>query len=392
MGKSRLRDRDPRRNDAMPQEGPALAPSDVDLCRSCALATDPGPWDITKVRRDRAYGFCDFLLHRITPTPILGSSPPQESAKVHSMTAILTPAPETKAIPADGHFLHKGFGNCKYEGPLEAAPIDDPADAATAAESLHRDGYTVFRSVLSPTEVRDLRTYMDAEGGDDVQYNVPNWCFNKHIGASFHQRPELLNLTDRPRVLSAAQAVLGNDCQVTGGSLWVTGPGRSMGLHVDYQPVSLPEDIMADPRVRLPMFATTAHYYLDDLTLDYGPTTLVPGSHRAGRPPNNETEWNGIKPRALLVKAGDCMLFRSEIWHGAAMNKGPHRRYVIQVHYGNIFIQRGSVPLANREKWDPRGLAALTPAQRQLFGEIANPQRGSYIAPEKQSYSRIMGA
>lgn len=300
--------------------------------------------------------------------------------------ATATAEPAT-ILPPDGHFLDKGFGKCLYHGPLEAAPIDDPRDAASAAESLHRDGYTVMRGVLSREEVAALRAYMDAQGGDDAQYDVPNWCFNKHIGATFHRRPELLTLTDRPRVVSAAAAVLGDDCQVTGGSLWITGPGREMGLHVDYQPISLPEDVLADPRVQLPIFVATAHYYLDDLTLDYGPTTLVPGSHRAGRPPRDETSWHGMSPKALLVRAGDCMLFRSDIWHGAAMNRGPHRRYLAQVHYANIFIQ-GRIPSVSMSgQWDPRALEALTARQRRLFGEPISLGRGSYIAPERQSFS-----
>jgi hypothetical protein len=323
----------------------------------------------------------------ITPSRILGPPPPRESAKVTAMSATLAP-PAAKPIPADGHFLHKGFGKCIYDGPLEAAPIDDPADTAAAAEALHRDGYTVFRGALDREQVRGLRAYMDAQGGDDATYEVPNWCFNKHIGAAFNRRPELLHLTDRPRVLDAAAAVLGDDCQVTGGSLWITGPGRKMGIHVDYLPVSLPADIMADPRVRLPVFSATAHYYLDDLTLDHGPTTLVPGSHRAGRPPSDETGWGGKRPHALLVKAGDCMLFRSEIWHGAALNKGPHRRYLAQVHYGNVYIQRNIPPVTQPEQWDPRGLAMLSERQRRLFGEVRDAQRGSYIAPSSLAYAK----
>lgn len=370
----------------MTEKRSALRPADRNLGRARAHSTNDRTLDITKVGRDRRYGFFRVITHRITSKPILGPPPARESAKVHFMTATLTPPPATKPIPADGHFLHKGFGNCKYEGPLEPATIDDPVDAATAAEALHRDGYTVFKSVLSRAEIQALREYMDTQGENDAKYDVPSWCFNKHIGTAFHKRRELLHLVDRQRVVDAAAAVLGDDCQVTGGSMWITGPGRSMGLHVDYQPFALPEDIMADPRVQLPIFATTAHYYLDDLTLDYGPTMLVPGSHKAGRPPNNETEWHGIKPKVLLVKAGDCMLFRSEIWHGAAMNHGPNRRYLVQVHYGNLFIKGNIPPITQSELWSADSLAALTDRQRRLFGDMRDAKRGSYIAPEKQSF------
>ena len=48
---------------------------------------------------------------------------------------------------------------------------------------------------------------------------------------------------------------------------------------------------MADPRVRIPVYISTAHFYLDDMTEELGPTRFVPGSHRAGRPPNGDTGW-----------------------------------------------------------------------------------------------------
>ena len=158
-------------------------------------------------------------------------------------------------------------------------------------------------------------------------------------------------------MVGAARAVLGEDCQVTGGSLWITGPGRAMGLHVDWLPFALPADVAADPRVRLPAFTATAHYYLDDLEMDLGPTLLIPGSHRAGRPPCDETDWNGRPPQAALLRAGDCLLFRSEIWHGAAMNRGPRRRYLIQVHYGNIYVHRSQPPVSRTDEWSLECLA-----------------------------------
>ena len=40
---------------------------------------------------------------------------------------------------------------------------------------------------------------------------------------------------------------------------------------------------MADPRVRIPVYIATAHYYRDDLTEETDPTRFLPGSHRAGR-------------------------------------------------------------------------------------------------------------
>lgn len=295
----------------------------------------------------------------------------------------------TDALPPDGHFLHKAMGGTIPDYPLEVAPLPPCATTAAAAASLHRDGYVVFPHVLSPTDIAALRTYMDTHGGDEAQYDVPKWCFNKHLAARFHQEPDLLPLVDREPVVAAAQAVLGPDIRCIGGSLWVTGPGRVMGLHLDYQPIQLPEAMLADPQVILPVFIATAHYYLDDLTLEYGPTTLIPGSHRAGRPPHDETTWNGRRAQAAVIPAGSCLLFRSDLWHGGAMNHGPHRRYLIQVHYANGYIDSKIPSLRHVESWSAASQAALNERQRELFGGGTRRTQGSYNAPEHQVFRQI---
>ncbi len=302
------------------------------------------------------------------------------------------PPAQAPATPIDGHFLHKSHGTCAPQAPFAAAARPPHATAAECAESLDRDGYVVLPKVFSTAEVAELRAWIDGLGGDDARYDVPTWCFNKQVGAAFHRDPAFLRLIDRPAVLAAARAVLGADCQVIGGSLWVTGPGRAMGLHADYIPVQLPEDIAADPRVRMPTFVATAHFYLDDLTPEFGPTMLIPGSHRAGRPPRDEVAWRGRAPELALVDAGDCLLFRSEIWHGAARNQGPRRRYLIQVHYANVYIASSVPPVTRPESWSAESLAAVTPAQRALLGEPERLGRGSYIDHRSLAFAPVGSA
>ncbi|HYE07264.1 MAG TPA: phytanoyl-CoA dioxygenase family protein [Planctomycetota bacterium] len=303
------------------------------------------------------------------------------------MVVHANPVAEAPAPSADGHFLHKSFGDCMPTGPFARAARPPHATAADCAASLDRDGYVVLPKVFGAEEVAALRAWIDGLGGDDARYEVPQWCFNKHVGAAYHRDPAFLRLIDRPAVVAAARAVLGADCQVIGGSLWVTGPGRAMGLHADYIPMQLPEDVAADPRVRMPAFVATAHFYLDDLTPEFGPTLLIPGSHRAGRPPRDEVAWRGRAPELALVDAGDCLLFRSEIWHGAARNQGPRRRYLIQVHYANVYIASGVPPVTRPESWSAESLAAVTPLQRSLLGAPESVGRGSYIDHRALAFS-----
>ena len=66
----------------------------------------------------------------------------------------------------------------------------------------------------------------------------------------------------------------------------------------------------------MPVFIITAHYYMDDMYEELGPTKFIAGSHKAGRrPTNGENHYQGMPAQSLLVKGGDCVMFRSDVWH-----------------------------------------------------------------------------
>jgi hypothetical protein len=283
----------------------------------------------------------------------------------------------------NGHHVGKVTGNTNYDGDIQPLPYSTEVQSIEAlATQLLTEGYVILPSVLSPDDVQLWRTRMDAMGSqDDADYTVPGWCYNKHVGTDFTQDAMHAELIDRsPLVDVATMALSGGDdgdVQVIGGSYWITGAGRAMGLHIDWLPVvGLPESIHDTPGFQMPIYIATAHYYLQDTTLEYGPTILIPKSYRAGRPPNNESTWNGNPPQAAIVKAGDVVLFRGDLWHGAWKNTHPtQRRYMIQVHYAHGYIHpvhaygaHGAPPLTYPALYKPEVLASLTPRQRKLLG------------------------
>ena len=157
---------------------------------------------------------------------------------------------------------------------------------------------------------------------------------------------------------------------------WLTGPGRpDQVLHADYQALTLPEDVMADPRVRIPVYIATAHYYLDDLAEEIGPTRFIPGSHRAGRAPDGDTAWQGREEQSILCNAGDVVIFRSEVWHRGSANRSDRVRHLLQVSYAQRWIAQRFPPYLNRFQFDPEILAMASGRQRRLLGD--HP-RGSY--------------
>lgn len=278
----------------------------------------------------------------------------------------------------NGHHAEKGYGKTIYEGPLENLPYPETFDLEAAIEGMYTDGYAIVPGVLNRDEVAELRAKMDASGGPDSQYDFKNWCFNKHLSIDFHKDPFFLKYIDRPGVVDIEEAIHGSECHATGGTLWVTGSGRAMGIHLDYQPLGLPQEFLEDPRVRVPIFSSTAHFYLDDMVAELGPTTLIPGSHLAGRPPNNESTWDGVTPKAVMVKAGDVCIFRTEVWHGAWKNTSNRRRYMMQIFYGYGTLATHYPPMKYESLYNPEVLKQATLRQRKLLGGRAEAPAGGY--------------
>lgn len=257
----------------------------------------------------------------------------------------------------------------------EALPLVVYETLEDQVEALYRDGYTYLPSVLDSQMVADLRLQMDLldprpESFDKNFQPEDQGYLNKSINNAFNRHPLFLKFLDYAGVIDIAERVHGADCHCMGMTAWMTGPGRpDQKLHTDWLPLSLPADVLADPRVRVPIFITTAHFYLDDLTEALGPTNFIPGSHLSGCSPNGATEWQGQTEKSILCKAGDVVIFRSEVWHRGTANTSDKTRYLLQVHYAQRMITQKYPPYLNRFQFDPHILNQATLRQLRLMGD-----------------------
>lgn len=281
------------------------------------------------------------------------------------MTMPMTMAPSvTPSAFWNGRSSEKGSGDTTYRGPLSQLPPPEPiTDIPATAERMFSDGFIQIPDLFSSAECAEIRAWMDASGEPDAAYEFKDWCFNKHLKADFEQDPMWLKLIDRGPVPEILALILGKDYYVNWGSIWVTGKGRGMGMHIDHFDIQLPEDVLMDPRVRIPILNTTLHLYFDDQVEEIGPTLVIPGSHRAGRAPHDESTWRGIAPQMVSVRAGGAVLFRHDLWHGAAMNRSTRRRHLIQVRY----IEARDAAYRQRQP-SPAVRALATPRQAKLLG------------------------
>lgn len=244
--------------------------------------------------------------------------------------------------------------------------LDDQEGQLRAMEE---DGFVLIPGVLSPDQIAASRAALDRlqHFGIDGQWGDGlKW----HFKCVFNRERIWLNHSDRAGVVDLAEKLMGEQCHMIGMSAWKTFPGGDRPyIHTDklWAP-HLPEALWEDPRFSLPPNICTAHYYLQDQTVDLCPTYVIPGSHRSGRSPGpNENTWKGREPQPVLCKAGDCLFFRSEVWHGGSKNESERTRYLLQVHYAHRDVAQKFSP------WpfhlNPEILAVANPRQRRLLGE-----------------------
>ena len=239
-------------------------------------------------------------------------------------------------------------------------------DTEGQTKALHEDGFALIPGVLNADEVQATREAIDRL----KPFGIDHVGTNDHYKCVFNREQIFLNFIDRPGIIELAESTMGEQCHIIGETAWRSHPGHNgWGNHVDQLYMPLPEEYAADPRVAFPVYICTAHYYLNDMTLNLAPTYVIPGSHRAGRGPKpGEETWEGRALEPVLCKAGDVLFFRSEVWHTGSKNTTVDQtRYLLQVHYSHRMISQKFSPWP--WQYNPEILAVANPRQLRILGK-----------------------
>ena len=160
-------------------------------------------------------------------------------------------------------------------------------------------------------------------------------------GAEFKQEPgarRLANLADKGEVFLEAMleaTVLEHVAQVLGPRFKLSSlnarAADPMGDTV--QPLHADAGALPDERG---YWVCNALWMLDDFTADNGALRVVPGSHRAGRRPEEALADPRLPhPDQVLVtgRAGDIVVMNAHLWHGGTANRTPGRRLALHAFY-----------------------------------------------------------
>jgi ectoine hydroxylase-related dioxygenase (phytanoyl-CoA dioxygenase family) len=222
-------------------------------------------------------------------------------------------------------------------------------DAPPASSHLEEHGYVLVNGVFSAEQVAALR--------DDINSifdsSSPDERAERPIGANNMFRYAMLNRSalcqeavGHHGVLDVIEPLLGEDCHVIANTAWRNPPNSAdmhngERWHIDAGPhIPLPQGTTWPADIPHPVFAIGVHIYLQDCTLEDGPTGVIPGSQLSGAiPPRDRLlddglEYGGQRVVPLLAKAGDVGFFVSDVWHRRMRTlPGDQGRFFLQVHY-----------------------------------------------------------
>ena len=244
--------------------------------------------------------------------------------------------------------------------------------APKAAARLERDGYAHLPGVLGAKATAALREEVaavyDSSTPDRAHDLRGEW---RH--AMFNRSPLAQQAVAARAILDVIEPLLGEDCHVIANTAWRNPAGHQGGRwHIDAGPhVPRPKGVPWPDEIPYPVFAIGMHLFLIDCPLKAGPTAVIPGSHRSGRlPPRNadekgmELKYENRGPVLLPAKAGDVILFVSDVWHRGTPAKKKHGRFFLQAHYARRDIAQRLYPTADSNQISAEA-AARAPSERE---------------------------
>jgi ectoine hydroxylase-related dioxygenase (phytanoyl-CoA dioxygenase family) len=248
---------------------------------------------------------------------------------------------------------------------VTVAPAD-PALARRIVDDLHRDGYAVAESVLSPDDAAAVRA-----GLCDVLDRTPTgrndfegWR-TRRIYALFAKTRAFDAFAVHPLLLSVLDAVLGPSYQLSAPTGIEIGPGeRAQVLHTDDAIYPLPRP---HPEVVL-----NTMWALDDFTEANGATRVVPGSHRwTDRTPTDDDETVTV-----TMPSGSVLFIAGTLWHGGGENRTDSPRLGVLLEYAAGWLR----PQENHViAVPPHVVRTLEPRLQELLGYGIHPPFVGYV-------------
>ena len=257
---------------------------------------------------------------------------------------------------------------------------------------LDRDGYVIFKNVLSHEFLDEIRLALEPYLEENVQgRNDFEGLSSNRVYAMLAKSPVFAKLATHPLALAFADYALGANCLLSACLAIKLHPGETA------QPWHYDDSHLQWPRPR-PSLGISAFWAIDETTEENGATELIPGSHLWGPENPNGAVSNesfttttatdhdpGARDDAIkaILPAGSLMLTHGTLWHRGGANRSTNSRLIITPQYCPGWTRQ----LENMALAVPPHIAKNLPKRaRELIGySIHSPFMGYVdgVHPEK---------
>lgn len=269
-------------------------------------------------------------------------------------------------------------------------------DAITAAQKrqLDEQGFFIVENVLSPDEIERMRGAFEdlqARERDTGGHEVHVEPGARRLSNIFNKTTAFDRCLEIPPILAAAHYLLG-EIKLHGANIRDPVQGYGLqGLHVD-----VPKWFADD------WWVLNAMIMFDDMTLENGPTRIVPGSHRwapLNVPYTNQGDWepSPLKPEDearipadleapypgevhVTAPAGSAIICNASMWHSGTRKTGDAPRRMLHLTYTRRDLPQQLVQLDHLTS----ELYERMPAEHRYLLEIEPPKDGDSVLRQKK--------
>lgn len=255
-------------------------------------------------------------------------------------------------------------------------------------EHLAVEGFVVVPEVIDREEIDRVRAELA-----DLPMNTAPYSDEQKFAKEPPQwhSPAFAEMIANPRIVPLLEKALGADMVFMLGHYIISGPGvPGLALHSDYQPYGseakgFEESSPATLRVLI---------YLDDLTMDRAPFTIVPRSHLSVHNTANPYVRYDHHPdmKTITLKAGDAIVFNVKAFHGTHPHLGNEGRGMLEFAYRPAWA-RCAGPV---KEWDDADIVSAPESARRFLkprnGGKAEDMLGTTLDAREGDYAGLAPA
>ncbi len=226
---------------------------------------------------------------------------------------------------------HRSLCRTAFVQPQKKMNSLNVALSAEEKERLDHDGFLILENFVEPDKLAALRRRITGLLAG----------LGERAGHEFKQEPQtdrLANLVDygeifhwaiaEPKLLAAVEHVLGSDFKLSSLN------ARSARPRSDWtQPLHCDTGALPDEKGNS---VCNIVWLLDDFTTENGAPRYVPGTHRAGRLPQDVLlDPAAPHPDEALItgRRGDVIVMNAHLWHGGTANRTDEPRLAMHSFY-----------------------------------------------------------